>query len=86
MTFPFNSAIVQSINDPGRQVMKESNLIDMFGLGGDPSSDDRLEKLFFCLESDESDTSFVNSGAACLPSMITITTSGFEHAVLHTLR
>lgn len=31
--------------------MENSNLIDMFGLSGDPSSDDRLDDLLFRLES-----------------------------------
>ena len=31
---------------------QKSNLIDMFGLSGDASEDERLEKLFFRLESD----------------------------------
>lgn len=30
--------------------MKESNLIDMFGLSGDPSCDERLDDLLFRLE------------------------------------
>lgn len=33
-------------------MMKKSNLIDMFGLSGDPSSDDHLDALLFRLESD----------------------------------
>jgi hypothetical protein len=31
-------------------MMQKSNLIDMSGLSGDPSEDERLERLFFRLE------------------------------------
>ncbi len=31
--------------------MQKSNFIDMFGLSGDPSEDERLDKLLFRLES-----------------------------------
>jgi|SwirhisoilCB2_FD_contig_41_12312771_length_241_multi_6_in_0_out_0_1 hypothetical protein len=32
--------------------MRNSNLIDVFGLSGNPSDDDRLDALLFRLESD----------------------------------
>jgi hypothetical protein len=31
--------------------MQKSNLVDMFGLSGDPSENERLDKLFFRFES-----------------------------------
>jgi hypothetical protein len=33
-------------------MMRNSNLIDVFGLSGNPSDDDRLDALLFRLESD----------------------------------
>jgi hypothetical protein len=33
-------------------MMRNSNLIDMFGLSGNPSDNDRLDALLFRLESD----------------------------------
>ena len=44
--------------------MKKANLIDMFGLSGDPSDEDRLEKLLH-LASDELDTPAAGCSAAC---------------------
>ena len=35
-------------------MMRNSNLIDVFGLSGNPSDDDRLDALLFRLESDTS--------------------------------
>ena len=62
--------------------MEKSNLIDMFGLNGDPSDEDRLEKLFRHLASDDLDMSAAGSGAACLPPMITITACAYGPGVL----
>lgn len=57
--------------------MKKSNSIDMFGLSGDPSEVDRLEKLLPHLASDELDTPAAGSSTACLPLMITIIASRY---------
>lgn len=48
--------------------MKTSNLIDMFGLSGDPSSDDQLDDLLFRLESDIPNA--LHEEHTCLPSFI----------------
>ena len=61
--------------------MKKSNLIDMFGLTGDPSSEDRLDDLLFRLESDAQNALEVNSNAICLSSAFTITISSSGSAV-----
>jgi hypothetical protein len=50
--------------------MKESNLIDMFGLSGDPANDARLDDLLFRLEWDSSPEGPANSKEINLSSSI----------------
>ena len=59
--------------------MKKTRLIDMFGLSGDPISNDQLDNLLFRLESDDC-ASRCEGGAAesSSPFSITVCTSGFE--------
>ena len=57
--------------------MKKSELTDMFGLSGDSSSNDQLDDLLFCLESDIPNVLETNSKVTCLSSFTTITIAGF---------
>lgn len=50
--------------------MKESNLIDMFGLSGDPEEDARLDDLLFRLEWGSSPERPANSNETSLSSSI----------------
>ncbi|MEP7370867.1 MAG: hypothetical protein ABI659_01450 [Nitrosospira sp.] len=52
--------------------MKKSELIDMFGLSGDSSSNDQLDDLLFCLESDIPNVLETNSKVTCLSSFTTM--------------
>jgi len=61
--------------------MNKSNLIDMFGLTGDASSEDRLDDLLFRLESDGQNALEANSNAIGLSSAFTITISSSGSAV-----
>lgn len=54
------------------QMMRETKLIDMRGLSGDPVSDDLLEDLFFRLESELPDAPRKSSKRIYLPSCITM--------------
>jgi hypothetical protein len=61
------------------QKMKKSKLIDMFGLSGDSASNDRLDDLLFCLESDTSTASKeILDDSAALSFSVTINTCGYE--------
>lgn len=52
--------------------MRETKLIDMSGLSGDPSNDDLLEDLLFRLESETPNAPRKNSRHIYLPSCITM--------------
>lgn len=52
--------------------MKKSELIDMFGLSGDSSSNDQLDDLLFRLESDIPNVLETNSKVTCLSSFTTM--------------
>ena len=54
--------------------MKKSELIDMFGLSGDSSSNDQLDDLLFFLESDIPNVLETNSKVTCLPSYTPLVT------------
>lgn len=58
--------------------MKKSELIDMFGLRGDTSSNDQLDDLLFRLESDIPNVLETHSKVTCLSSITTITIASFE--------
>jgi hypothetical protein len=59
--------------------MKKTGLIDMFGLSGDPISNDQLDNLLFRLESDDCASRCEGSTAeSSSPFSIKICTSGFE--------
>ncbi|WP_139149296.1 hypothetical protein [Nitrosospira sp. Nsp13] len=53
-------------------MMRETKLIDMCGLSGDPVSDDLLDDLFFRLESELPDAPRKSSKRIYLPSCITM--------------
>ena len=58
--------------------MKKSELIDMFGLRGDSSSNDQLDDLLFRLESDISNVLETHSKVTCLSCLTTITIATFR--------
>jgi hypothetical protein len=59
--------------------MNESGLLDMYGLSGEPANDDRLDELFFRLESETSAPSNgISKSGASLPFIITIEDPLFE--------
>jgi hypothetical protein len=49
--------------------VNKANLLDMFGLSGDPAADDELGALLFSLESEAPKLSDTDSMAAMFPSM-----------------
>ena len=49
--------------------MNKANLLDMFGLSGDPTADDELGALLFSLESETPKVSDSDSMSAMFPSM-----------------
>jgi len=49
--------------------VNKANLLDMFGLSGDPAADDELGALLFSLESETPNLSDKDSIAAMFPSM-----------------
>ena len=57
--------------------MKKSELIDMFGLRSDSSSNDQLDDLLFRLESDIPNVLETHSKVTCLSSLTTITIASF---------
>lgn len=67
--------------------MKESGLIDMFGLSGDPISNDQLDDLFLCLESDDPIAREGGSNDSFSPFLIVVTASLSEsdNFLFHTL-
>jgi hypothetical protein len=51
------------------EIVNKANLLDMFGLSGDPATDDELGALLFRLESEISSLSEPNPMAGILQSM-----------------
>ncbi len=52
--------------------MRNTKLIDIFGLSGDGSSDDQLDALLVRLELEIPDVPYENSRCSRLPSFITV--------------
>ena len=58
--------------------MKKSGLIDMFGLSGDPISNDQLDGLLFRFESDAHIAREGDSKNPSLPFLMVDTATGYE--------
>ena len=59
-------------------MMRNTKLVDMFGLSADPASDDQLDDFLLRLELEAPDTLYENSEHTRLPSFITIAITNSE--------
>jgi hypothetical protein len=59
-------------------MMRNTQLVDMFGLSADPATDDQLDDFLLRLESEVPDTLYENSAHTHLPSFITIAITNSE--------